>query len=328
LDAFVGIGHVDEDVWIYRLPEGDGEPIFVGSIQTCSESGACTEHTSLQAALDAAMPGYTITLSPGDYYQCATLRINGVTITGSGAHLRDTACGGKAALVIKGNDTVVEGLECSGIRVNDGNGACIRFEGTNLTVRNVNFHDSQEGILAGGVVGDVLIEDSLFERLGGAEGIALGRAHAIYVSGSASSLTIRNSRILSSKEEGHEVKSRAARTVIENSVIASLGGVDSRLIDVPNGGELVVRNSVLEMGPNSSNLDLIGYGLEGITHTVSWVAITGNTIITDRTRSRLFHGSIQPTIEGNILVGGEQWPNNEWFADRAAAGLSAYPALP
>ena len=334
LGACIGYNHWNSGVWIYRPASGRqaaNTPI-PGLIRVCPPENFtldCDVQTITEAGAKA-QDGDTITVRAGVYEDPAILRANSLTLRAEpGAHLRNGVAEGKAAIVVKGNDTVIEGLECSGIRVSSGNGACIRLEGTNLTLRDVNFHDSQEGILAGGECGDVLIEDSLFERLGGAEGIALGRAHAIYIS-CGKSLTIRNSRILSSKEEGHEVKSRAARTLIENNVIASLDGVDSRLIDVPNGGELVVRDNVLEMGPNTSNPDLIGYGLEGIRHPMNTILVTGNTIIVDRDPSVLLRarGAETTTVESNKLIGGVERPGNEWFADRAAAGLGAYPALP
>ncbi len=334
LDACVGYNNWNSGVWIYRPTSGQqtgSEPIQ-GLIRVCPPENFtldCDAQSITEAGL-LAQDNDTITVRAGVYESPVILRANNLTIQAEpGAHLRNGVAEGKAAIVVKGNDTVIEGLECSGIWVSAGNGACIRLEGTNLTLRNVNFHDSQEGILAGGECGDVLIEDSLFERLGGAEDIALGRAHAIYIS-CGNSLTIRNSRILSSKEEGHEVKSRAVTTLIENNVIASLDGIDSRLIDVPNGGVLIVRDNILEMGPNTSNPDLIGYGLEGIGHLVNTISITGNTIIIDRSPSVLLRatGATSTIGEGNKLIGGDPVSGNEWFPDREAAGLGPYPALP
>ena len=76
-------------------------------------------------------------------------------------------------------------------------------------------------------------------------------------------MVIRRSEILSSKGQGHEVKSGGYVTLIEDSVIASMDGVDSRLIDVTQGGRLTIRRSVLEEGRASANSDMIGYALEG-----------------------------------------------------------------
>jgi hypothetical protein len=205
LDAFVGIGDYDQDVWIYRLPEGDGEPVNTGIVRACSPQGACTEHATLQAAIDAAAPGYAIRLSPDEFYQCATVSVDGLTIGGPGAHLRDVACGGKAALVVTADNVTIQDIECSGISVSDQNGACIRLEAPSLTVRNVYFHDNDEGILGGLDGGTVIIEDSVFERNGRG-----GRAHGVYISSKVDRLEFRRNSVLSSKGEGHGLKSRAA----------------------------------------------------------------------------------------------------------------------
>ncbi|HTH17442.1 MAG TPA: right-handed parallel beta-helix repeat-containing protein [Magnetospirillum sp.] len=283
----------------------------------------CSAHT-LQDALDHVRDGGVVVLAAGTYRQAGIVTANRVTIRGEpGAHLRGMAADGKAALVAQGNDTVIEGIECSHIRVDDGNGACVRLEGRNLTLRRVYFHDSEEGVLTANDSGTVLVEDSRFERLGND-----GQAHGLYI-GHSDSLTIRRSSILSSVSEGHEVKSRAARTVIEDSVIASLDGVDSRLVDVCNGGEVVIRNSVLEKGPASSNHELIGYGLEGMSYTANSLRLEGNTIIVDHPYGTLMRSKIKPVLgNGNLVVGGRKADEAAWHPDRAAAGLKPYPALP
>ena len=75
---------------------------------------------------------------------------------------------------------LVENIECRNIQVPDNNGACIRFEGANLTVRNLYAHDSQSGVMTSDNAGTVKIEYSTFERLG-SNGQALGYAHALYI---------------------------------------------------------------------------------------------------------------------------------------------------
>ena len=56
-------------------------------------------------------------------------------------------CEGKAALVLRGRDAVVDGLVFQNMRVPDGNGAGIRLEKGPLLVKNAVFRDSEEGIL-------------------------------------------------------------------------------------------------------------------------------------------------------------------------------------
>lgn len=306
------------------------------------------DHTTLAAALNAARDGDTVSVGAGLYTDGGVIRANDLTLTAdSGAHLRGGAVEGKAALVIKGDNALIEGLECSAITVRDRNGACIRLEGHTLTVRHVYFHDSQQGVLANAGSGDIVIEDSRFERLG--EG---GRAHGIYVN-TADSLTIRRTEVISTRGQGHAVKSRAARTVIEDSVLAGLNGQDSRLIDVSNGGSLIVRNCVLQKGPNSDNREAIGFGLEGLLYPSHSLLIEETTLIMDRTPNRLTRTVVPGTWKGGRIIGAEGdaisrltgrmvdmiVPRHggdalsfegdvQWFPDREAAGLEPFPALP
>ena len=295
------------------------------------------DYTSLNKAAREAPAGSTVLVGPGIYREGIIVRADRVTIRGvRGAHIKGAAASGKAAIVVKGDDVTIEAIECSRITVPNGNGACIRAEGMNLTVRGVYFHDSQSGILGGR--GRLVVEDSRLKRLGGDIATDIGHAHAIYAGKRVDELIVRRSRILSSKEEGHEIKSRARRTVIEGNVIASLDGRDSRLIDVPNGGVVVIRGNVLEKGPNSSNPDVVGIGLERTgnpkrDHAINSTVIADNTIIFDRVQNiRLFRvrGVPPPKLVGNTIVGGEEFRDlaSRWFPDRAAAGLPAYPRLP
>jgi hypothetical protein len=295
---------------------------FAAQAETLRVCPTCETH-SLEAALAKIGTDGTIILAPGTYREAGILRASGVTLRAEpGARLRGVAAEGKAALVIKGNDTTVEGLECLDIHVDDGNGACIRQEGRNLTLRHVYFHDSEEGLLAADDTGAIVIEDSRFERLG-----ADGAAHGIYV-GLADRLSIRRSAILSSISEGHEVKSRAAKTEILDSVIASLNGVDSRLVDVCDGGAVVIRNTVLEKGVNSANGEVIGYGLEGMSHVENSLVLDHNIIIIDRHAGRVLNGKIQPQLINNIVVGGDRMSGVDWYRSRAAAKLVPFPGLP
>jgi hypothetical protein len=198
-----------------------------------------------------------------------------------GAHLRGHAVEGKAALVVRAKGVLIEGIECSGIAVRDNNGACIRIEGDDLTVRNVHFHDNQQGILGGPGGGALLVEHSLFERNGFG-----GQAHGAYIGKTVESFVFRNNRILATTGAGHGLKSRARRTIIENNVIAGLDGHDSRAIDLPDGGEVVIRNNVLQKGPNSKNAQMIGLALEGASHAVNETLIEGNLLLFDTVPDR------------------------------------------
>ena len=223
------------------------------------------------------MAGDEAVLAPGVYEEGAVVTTPNLVLRGEpGAHLRGHAVEGKAALVIKAAGVVIEGIECSGIAVRDNNGACIRIEGDDLTVRNVHFHDNQQGILSGPGGGVLLVEGSLLERNGFG-----GQAHGVYIGPTIETFIFRNNRVLATTGAGHGVKSRAQSTILENNVIAGLDGNDSRAIDLPNGGDVVIRGNVLEKGPNSANAQMIGLALEGDLHEVNQTLIEGNLVIFD-----------------------------------------------
>ena len=291
------------------------------------------EYQSLGRAAKAVRPGETILLAPGVYRQCATIRTSGVTIKGKGAHLERSVCGEKGALVWDGDNGTVEDLECSGVTVADRNGACVRIEGDakTMTIRNVYFHDNDTGILGGVEGGHILIENSRFEH-GGLGGFA----HGIYILTPAE-VVIRNSSFIGQRSEGHEIKSRAERTVLENNVIAGLDENDSRAIDIPNGGELVIRGNVIEKGPKADNADMIGIAREIKRHSNRRhsTLVEDNLFIFDR--PGVVFTSESPgkivfrnnRVVGHAKVGAPaEEQGNTFLPDRAAAGLPPFPALP
>jgi hypothetical protein len=134
--------------------------------------------------------------------------------------------------------------------------------------------------------------------------------------------------VLASKSQGHEVKSRAQQTLIEDSVIASLDGKDSRLIDIPNGGTITIRRNVLQQGPGSVNNQMIGLGFEGIAFEENSAVIEDNLILIDRPRTTVLAGPQDAALRDNTIVGGEVIEGNRWYPDRQSFGLDPYPALP
>ncbi len=312
-------------------------PLALRANLAASNARACIGdsciYATVAAAFEQVMDNETITILPGLHREGVILRANGVTIRGEpGAHLHGTAAQGKAAIVIKGRDTVIEDLECSGITVKDRNGACIRLEAPNLTLRRVHFHDSEMGILTGNKSGEVLVEDSVIEN-NGKNG--RGYSHNVYVG--SGTLIIRNSTIIRPNDQGHSIKSRAAKTVVEGSVVGSLDHVDSRAIDIPNGGEIVLRDNVIHEGPNSVNSDVIGIGL-GIrngkkSHEFNHSTIENNIIISDRKGATAYvhYRDVPPPVMRNNIIVGKTNPRmdgNTWFENRREADLPPYPDLP
>jgi hypothetical protein len=176
----------------------------------------------------------------------------------------------------------------------------------------------------------VEIRASRFERLG-----HRGQAHGIYIGGGR--LVISDSLFLAARREGHEIKTRALDNTIERSVIASLNGIDSRLIDAPAGGVLRVIDSLLLEGPDTANSDLIGFALErkGGAQPGDRVVLRNNLILIDNQRAaRLLHladDAIAADVRDNVIVSGRATAydkGNVPIRGRKEAGLPPYPALP
>jgi Right handed beta helix region len=211
---------------------------------------------SLHAPSDAAAiakDGDVVRIDPGDYVDCAIWRASDLVLEAPGgpARVRDRACAGKAIWVIAGDDVTVDNITFSGARVADQNGAGIRAEGRNLTVRHARFVDNENGILAATVEGStILIEKSVFERNGKC---AANCAHGVYVN------RIDRLRIVGSsfreQRVGHHIKSAARALEVTGSTIEDgQDGTASYLIDVIAGGEVVITGNLMHKGPKAENL--------------------------------------------------------------------------
>lgn len=281
---------------------------------------------TVEAALAAAKAGDVVVLPPMIYRRGIVVARGGITLKGSpGTHFVGGAAQGKAAIVVAANDVTLDSIACADIFVPDKNGACVRGEGVNLTLRNVEFRDSETGILHVNRAGTVRIIDSVFSGLG-----RDSYAHSIYTSGER--LHISGTRVAGARV-GHEVKSRAPETVIEDSVITSGLAEDSRAVDVPDGGVLIMRRSVVHKGPRSQNFDMISVGKESRRNATTRVVLEDNVFIFDRPASLMFNLAPwvpAPELRNNLIVGGDgaRWPGNRAHDDRAGAGLPPFPELP
>jgi len=307
-----------------------------GAASASAQSGAIYADgvlmPTLQRAFDAVKPGGIVRLEPGIYKEGGTLKKgrDGVLISGSpGVVFDGVTVGGKAAFVIQSDNITMEGVKCINMKVGSQNGACIRHESGNLILRNVNFSNNENGILTWNRSNKILIEDSIFEGNG-----KIGRSHGMYI-GVSKQLIVRRSRILNSKSEGHGIKSRAEHTLIENCVVASLEGDDSYLIDIPNGGNAVIRNSLLVEGANTANWYILAYGMEKQDYALNAIRLEKNVIITDREGGSKFmniHEKMPaPVLRGNVIVGDIDfdWTGNNFFFDeRSDLNWPAAPALP
>jgi hypothetical protein len=267
---------------------------------------------SLPSAAAVARPGDVIRVAPGTYDDCAVWRADGIVIEGEDFErvtIANRICNEKGVFVIPGNDVTVRGLTLAGARSANGNGAGIRAEGVNLTVERVRFLRNENGILHAGVRrGALIVRDSVFVGNGSCE---LDCAHGIYA-GPLQLLRVERSRFLATRV-GHHVKSRAYRTeVLECDIEDGPEGTASYLIDVPNGGAVLLRGNRLSKGPRSSNRSTaVSIGAEGVDRPTPEITIESNVFTLEGNYRTVFvtnHSAMPAFLRGNSLSSTVQTP--------------------
>ena len=135
------------------------------------------------AAIAADQPGDVIEVDAAGSYDgddCSWSTDN-LTVRGVGGRARIDAgknvanvSAGKGIFVISAPNATIESFELAGaVAGASKNGAGIRHQGTNLTVRNCYFHDNEDGILgspAADATGTVLIEATELANNGQGDG--------------------------------------------------------------------------------------------------------------------------------------------------------------
>ncbi|MBR0649030.1 hypothetical protein GXW78_05105 [Roseomonas terrae] len=231
-------------------------------------------------AAAAAADGDIIRIAAGTYRNCAVWRSNRIVIEGENAAttiVTERSCQGKGIFIITGNDVTVRNLTLSGARVPDANGAGIRAEGAGLTVENLRFLGNENGILTGQErTAWLVVRDSEFIGNGSCERDC---AHGIYA-GNIGLLRVERSRFIGTRQ-GHHIKSRAWRTeILGNEIDDGPDGTASYLIDIPNGGAVVIRGNRMRKGPHSQNRSTaITIGAEGVNRPTPEILIEGNSFI-------------------------------------------------
>jgi len=273
------------------------------------EVGKGKEFSGVAAAASAAQDGDRILIDDGSYFDCAVLHQNNLTIEGTseaGTVLTDKACQGKALLVIGGSNVTVRNLTLTRARVPDGNGAGIRAEGRDLLIQHVRFVNDQDGLLAAPQPdGSIIIQDSAFVRNGTCE-YSGGCAHGIYVN--ALKLLRIERTVFRESKQGHQIKSRAARTeVIGCTITDGPTGTSSYQIDIPNGGSLIARGDDMEKGPKSENhTAFIMIGEEGVTQPTPEIVVEDNTARNDGNFGTLLvanQTATEAVLRHNKLIG-------------------------
>lgn len=235
---------------------------------------------SLQDAVSSIQQGTaTILIAPGTYRQCAVQAGGHITFKAmqpGTAIFESVACEGKAAFVLRGLGSAVDGIVFRGYSVSDGNGAGIRIEMGNLAVTNSMFLNSQEGILGGGpTTKRITIDRSTFSGLGQCD-VSPGCSHAIYLANDGS-VTVTNSRF-ERGTGGHYVKLRSPTvTITDNSFDDTGGRKTNYMIDLSDGGSgLIARNTFVQGTHKENHGALIVVSAEAKTYSATGLRIEGN----------------------------------------------------
>jgi hypothetical protein len=266
--------------------------------------GPNAPYKTLGDAMAKLKNGDRITLAPGEYFECAIIGNDNVTIEGTGADgaavLTDKACGGKGILVTQGDNITIRNVTLARARVPDMNGAGIRNESQHLLVDRVRFVNNQNGILTGGPAdgGTMIVKDSYFEKNGGCFPAC---THGIYAN-RLGLLRVEGSTFVETKQ-AHHIKSRAARTEVLNTTTRDgPEGTASYHIDLSNGGDLIVRNNTMVKGPKAENRSaIIMIGAEGVSQRTREIKVENNRVTNEGGYETTF--VVNNTAEDAILSG-------------------------
>ena len=259
------------------------------------------------AAAAAAQAGDVIKIAAGDYRgDVASWTVNNLTICGVGGKARLFANGnnarGKGLWVVSGANITIDNIEFRDTTVPDQNGAGIRAEHTgDLRILNSGFYDNQNGILANAGSATITIESSEFAR----NGLGDGYTHNIYVN-QIDRLTV-NSSYFHEAKVGHNLKSRARESIIQNSYFMDgPTGTSSYLADFPNGGRVYLRGNQFHKGPQADNPNAISYGAEGLTNPTNTFEAVHNTVAVTRSGGAFLwiaSGTSAVTLTANLFAG-------------------------
>jgi len=249
-----------------------------GGPYTVVESGQ--RFAKLQDAINSIDAGVgTIRIAPGRYADCGVQPRGDIRYIAEvpGQSVFDgVTCEGKAAFVLRGRSSVVEGMVFTNMRVDDGNGAGIRLERGNLAVSQTWFRDSEQGILtAEDPASTISIDKSTFTRLGRCDR-GLSCAHSIYTA-RYGAVTVTRSRFEAGRG-GHYVKTHALQVGIFNNSFDDTAGRDTNyMIDLSVGSTGRIANNWFVQGRNKENYTtFIAIAPEARENSSDGLTIEGN----------------------------------------------------
>lgn len=262
-------------------------------------------------AAQRARDGDVVEIEAGDYYgDVAVWEQKRLTIRGVGGAARLHAGGrsaeGKAIWVLRSGEFSIANIDFVGAKVEDGNGAGIRFEGGSLHVSSCLFWGNQTGILTSNsdIAADAIlrVENSEFAY----SHVDGHWAHNLYV-GSIASVSITGS-YFHHTDSGHLLKSRARVShVLYNRFTDESGGRASYELDFPNGGLVRLVGNIVQQQRGTENSTVIAFGEEGYRWPLNVLLMGNNTLVNDLPYGGTFvavaPGAQRVVSTNNLLVG-------------------------
>lgn len=181
----------------------------------------------------------------------------------------------------------LENIVFDGAQVSDangGNGSGIRFQASDITIKNCKFVNCQNGILEGnGAVtsSNVIIQNSEFENNGyqkPSDPTFSGYEHNIYISQSADTLIVQNCYFHRPRGQANSLKTRAQRSyILYNLIDEESTGYGSWEINIAQGGLNVIMGNIIIQGSSGANHGIVGY--DAATNAIQDFYFINNTVI-------------------------------------------------
>lgn len=285
------------------------------------------QYATIAAAVAAARNGDTVSVAAGTYTDDVAVIRTTISLVASGGivvmHGKATLPSGGALLTVASTATV-DGFVFTGAHATDGSAAGLLHTAGALTVRNSLFTGNQNGLLSTATgTASLTVTGSEFTGNGNGGGfsgnIAVGALQSLSISGS----------YVHGALGGDEVKSLAHTTAVTNTRIEDLAAAAATLLSLPNGGNVTVKDSVLQHGANSTAATAIRFG-GGTAYANSSLTLSGNTAVTDKQGGLLVQNTTTATasINANVLYGFNGAKVNSGLAAMSANTVPASrPAL-
>ncbi|MBK7818526.1 MAG: T9SS type A sorting domain-containing protein [Sphingobacteriaceae bacterium] len=181
----------------------------------------------------------------------------------------------------------IENIVFDGAQVSDangGNGAGIRFQAKDITVKNCKFINCQNGILEGNgsvTTSNVMLLNSEFENNGYQlpnDPTHSGYEHHIYISASADTLWVENCYFHRPRGQANSLKTRAQRSyILYNLIDEEATGYGSWELNIAQGGLNVIVGNVIIQGTSGANHGMISY--DAATNVLEDFYFVNNTVI-------------------------------------------------